>query len=124
MGSSLGVALIGAIVLAGLAGAFVSKIQSDARINQAVAGQVSVAVGAGLSFVATDEVRAAATKAGLDAPTTEAIVDDYQQAQLQALRGGFLATAIFSLISLASTRHLPHTRPSAQPEKETVAAPA
>ena len=124
LGSSLGVALIGAIVLAGLAGAFVSKIQSDARINQAVAGQVSVAVGAGLSFVATDEVRAAATKAGLDTPTTEAIVDDYQQAQLQALRGGFLATAIFSLISLASTRHLPHTRPSAQPEKETVAAPA
>ena len=32
LGSSLGVALIGAIVLAGLTGAFVTNVQSDARI--------------------------------------------------------------------------------------------
>ena len=40
LGSSLGVALIGAIVLAGLTTTFVSSIQADPRISQAVAGQV------------------------------------------------------------------------------------
>ena len=44
LGSSLGVALIGAIVLAGLTGAFVSNIEADERIADEVAAQVSVAV--------------------------------------------------------------------------------
>ena len=47
LGSSLGVALIGAIVLAGLTTTFVSSIQDDPRISQEVAGQVGTAVGLG-----------------------------------------------------------------------------
>ena len=47
LGSSLGVALIGAIVLTGLANTFVSTIQADPRISQAVAGQVGTEVGSG-----------------------------------------------------------------------------
>jgi EmrB/QacA subfamily drug resistance transporter len=122
LGSSLGVALIGAIVLIGLTSAFTSKIQSDERISQAVSSQVSVAVGSGLDFVATDDIRKAATKAGLDAPTTDAIVDNYEQAQLQSLKAGFLAAALLALVSLAFTRELPHTRPSRKPEEATAAA--
>ena len=37
LGSSLGVALIGAIVLAGLTGSFINHIKTDDRINQQVA---------------------------------------------------------------------------------------
>ena len=40
LGSALGVALIGAIVLAGLTGSFISHIQNDDRINQQVAAHV------------------------------------------------------------------------------------
>ena len=47
LGSSLGVALIGAIVLAGLTTTFVSTIQADPRISQEVAGQVGTAVALG-----------------------------------------------------------------------------
>jgi EmrB/QacA subfamily drug resistance transporter len=108
LGSSLGVALLGAIVLSGLTTAFVSNISDDERISTAVSEQVSVAVGSGIDFVSADHIGAAAQDAGLDESTTEALVDDYESAQLQALKTGLLAAAFLALLSLAFTRDLPH----------------
>ena len=108
LGSSLGVALIGALVLAGLAGVFVSKIESDPRISSEISSQVSASVDTGVDFVASDQIRAAAEDAGLDEATTEALVNDYEQAQLAALKAGLLAAALIALLSLATTRELPH----------------
>jgi hypothetical protein len=110
-GSSLGVALIGAIVLTGLTGVFVSKIESDPRISTEIASQVGVAAGSGIDFVSSAQIETAAKEAGLDAATTAAIVDDYEQAQLGSLKAGLLAAAFLALISLASTRELPHGSP-------------
>jgi MFS family permease len=111
LGSSLGVALIGAIVLAGLTGVFTAKVSSDTRISSAVSDQVSVAAGYGVDFVASDDVRKAALDAGLDQATTAALVDDYEQAQLGSLKAGLLAAALLALLSLAFTRQLPHAPP-------------
>jgi len=124
LGSSLGVALIGAIVLTGLTSVFVSQIQSDPRIDQAVASQVSVAVAPGIDFVSADQVTAAAQQAGLDEATTAALVDDYATAQLQSLKAGLLAAALLALLSLAFTKDLPHESPGSQREPELVAADA
>jgi EmrB/QacA subfamily drug resistance transporter len=112
LGSSLGVALIGALVLAGLTGAFTSRITSDERISAEDAAQVSVAVEPGIDFVSADQIAAAAQKAGLDQSTTTAIVDDYEAAQLQALKAGLLAAALLALLSLATTRGLPSESPA------------
>jgi hypothetical protein len=112
LGSSLGVALIGALVLSGLTGVFVSRIQQDERINEEVAALVSVAAEPGIDFVAADQVEAAARNAGLDADTTLAIVEGYETAQLQSLKVGLLAAAFLALVSLAFTRELPHAAPS------------
>ena len=118
LGSSLGVALIGAIVMVGLTGAFVSKIEADERIATEVSAQVSVAAGAGIDFVATDQIEAAAQDAGLDDATTAALVDDYQEAQLLSLKIGLLVAALLAGASLAFTRDLPHdpARPSGKPD--------
>jgi MFS family permease len=121
LGSSLGVALIGAIVLVGLTGTFVSNIQADERISAEVATQVGVAVESGVDFVASADIEAAAQSAGLDAATTAAIVDDYEQAQLRSLKAGLLAAALIALVSLAFTRDLPHEAPSSE-EKPAAAA--
>ena len=88
LGSSLGVALLGAIVLSGLTAAFVSNISADERISSTVSEQVGVAVGSGIDFVSADQIGAAAQEAGLDEPTSQALVDDYESAQLQALKTG------------------------------------
>ena len=107
LGSSLGVALIGAIVLAGLTNGFLQRIEADERISPAVAEQVTTAAGNGVDFVSGEQLHTAATDAGVDAASADAIVDDYESAQLKALKTGLLATGMLALISLMSTRYLP-----------------
>jgi len=111
LGSSLGVALIGAIVLAGLTGVFTAKVADDPLISDQVAGQVSVSVESGVDFISADQLRTAAEEAGLDEVTATAIVDDYEEAQLVSLKAGLLAAALLALLSLATTRELPSESP-------------
>jgi hypothetical protein len=115
LGSSLGVAFIGAVVLSGLSATFVAQVQQDERIAESVAREVSVRVSGGLDFVPTDVVVAAAEDAGLDADTSEALVESYGAAQLRALKAGLLAALGFAAGSLLLTRHLPSTLPEPDP---------
>jgi MFS family permease len=107
LGSSLGVALIGALVLAGLTSSFISTVEDDPRISPEVAAEVSLALESGGDFVASSAVEDAALAAGVDEATTAAIVEDYEQAQLRALKAGLLAAALIALVSLAFTSDLP-----------------
>ena len=111
LGSSLGVALIGAIVLIGLTSVFIANVEKDPRISAEVAAQVGVSAGSNTNFLSADQVQTAATEAGLDSQTTTALVEDYEQAQLRSLKQGLLAASLLALLSLAFTRELPHTRP-------------
>ena len=61
LGSSLGVALIGAIVIAGLVNSFVANVEDDPRIGDEVAQQVGIAVDGSVDFVTSEQVAAAAT---------------------------------------------------------------
>lgn len=122
LGSSLGVALLGAIVLSGLTGAFVANISADKQISSEVSQQVGVAVGSGIDFVSSDQIATAARDAGLDEPTTQALVSDYESAQLQALKTGLLAAALLALVSMAFTSNLPHEKPQRKPRPDAVGA--
>jgi MFS family permease len=121
LGSSLGVALIGALVLTGLTGAFVSQVEQDDRIPDDVAAQIVVASAAGVDFVSSDQIGQAAVDAGLDETITAAVVDDYESAQLQSLKAGLMAAATLALISLAFTRALPSTVSPVEPVEADLA---
>ena len=122
LGSSLGVALMGAVVLTGLSSAFITNVESDPRISDQVAAQVSTAAASGIDFVSSEQVAAAATEAGLDEVTTTAIVDSYESAQLKALKTGLLGAALLALLSLPFTRGLPHGEEIPAPVDEPAAA--
>jgi EmrB/QacA subfamily drug resistance transporter len=110
LGSSLGTALLGAIVITGLISAFTANVADDARISADVSKQLEVRLSAGGSFVSADEVRAGANAAGLDDATAHALVENYEDAQLEALKTAFLFAAFLSLASFWSTRRLPAQR--------------
>ena len=122
LGSALGVAFIGAIVLTGLTNTFISTIENDPRISAQISSQVGVAAGSNTNFVAASQVEAAATKAGLDQATTTALVSDYEAAQLRALKAGLLGAALLAGASLAFTRELPHQRPTTGKKLDPAAA--
>jgi EmrB/QacA subfamily drug resistance transporter len=110
LGSSLGTALLGAIVITGLISAFTSNVEANPRISGDVQEEVKVRLSAGGSFVPADEVRAAAEAAGVDAATTDELVGNYEDAQLSALKIAFLAAALLVLASFFATSRLPTRR--------------
>ncbi|HEX4305911.1 MAG TPA: MFS transporter [Solirubrobacterales bacterium] len=110
LGSALGTALLGAIVISGLLFAFTNNVASNERIDAGTRQQVEVHVAAGASFVEAAQVEATAREAGVPAPTVTAIVGDYEDAQIVALKTAFLCAALLVLASFLATRGLPAQR--------------
>jgi len=116
LGSAIGVALIGAIVLTGLVGNFTAAITADPRIDPKVAAQATANANANASFVPASTVEKAATDSGLDAATVDAFVTSYEDAQLFALKSGLLAAAAIALAALLFTKYLPNKVPDPEAE--------
>ena len=115
LGSSLGTALIGAVVITGLLTAFTGNVADNPAISDEVAQEVGIRVQGDVSFVESDQVRGTATEEGLDEPTVDALVEDYEDAQLQALKTGLLIAGLIVVASFAGTRRLPTSRFEEQP---------
>ncbi|KIZ16055.1 MFS transporter [Streptomyces natalensis] len=110
LGSSLGTALIGAILIGALVTAFTHEIADHPKISDQVREQAGIAMEAGVSFVSTDEIRAAAERASLPPAEADAVVDSYAQAQLNSLKTAILTAAAITLVSFVFTRNLPAER--------------
>jgi len=110
LGSSLGTALLGAIVISGLIGAFTDNIGDDPAISRGVSEQVEVRLSSGGSFVASSEVRAGAEAEGLDSGTVDALVENYEEAQLTALKTAFLFAGFLVIAAFWTSRRLPTQR--------------
>lgn len=118
LGSSLGVAFIGAIVLGSLTSTLVTKVESDPRVSDAVQAQVTVEVADGVPFLSTDQVAAGLAEAGVDQAEADALVESYSESQLRALKAGLLVVAVIVVGSFAITGGLPNRRPTGGDEPE------
>jgi EmrB/QacA subfamily drug resistance transporter len=123
LGSSLGTAFIGSILIGVLSAATVAGLSADPRVSDAVKDQVGVAIQGGVNFVSVDQVYAAATQANIPDQEADALVDTYADAQLLGLRVALLAASAIALLSLFLTRSLPSTR-LARPGPEPVTVDA
>jgi Na+/melibiose symporter-like transporter len=110
LGSSLGTALIGSILIGALAAAFSHHVMDDSRVSASVQEQIGVRLTAGISFVSTAQVSAALAEAGVPPAEAEAVVEGYEEAQLQGLKTGILAASAAALAALGFTRGLPNDR--------------
>ncbi|MGM0818294.1 MAG: MFS transporter, partial [Actinomycetota bacterium] len=107
LGGSLGVAVIGAVVLSALAGNVIAIVEDDARLAPQVREQVTTQVSEGLDFVTVEQVGDAGQEAGLDAASLAAVTEDYAEAQLVALKAGLLAALGLAVLALVLVRDLP-----------------
>jgi MFS family permease len=123
LGSSLGTALLGAIVISGLLAAFSANVADHPQLSQGTKDQIEVRLSAGGSFVAAEEVRASAAETGLPPAEVDAIAESYEEAQLSSLKIAFLVAGFLTAASFWSTRRLPAQRFDELGEPEA-AAPA
>jgi Na+/melibiose symporter-like transporter len=107
LGSALGVALIGVIVLSGLVANFTRLVDHDPAISRELAQQVGVAVNAHATFVPASTVEAAANDANLQPVVVAELVRHYSTAQLRALKVGLLGAAAIGFVSMVFTVKLP-----------------
>ena len=115
LGASVGVALVGSILIGSLAANFTTTVMADPNLSEPVKQEVAAAAEQSANFVSTAQVQAAAEEAGVPPEETAALVDLYSEAQLDALRAALASLALFALLALAYVRHLPDR---AQPAAE------
>jgi MFS family permease len=110
VGSALGTALIGTIVLGALASSASGALSTDDRISEPVRQQVEMALESGISFVPADDLEAALRDAGVDIVEAAVLADDYTESQFDGLRAAFLAVAALAAAALLLTGGLPDRR--------------
>lgn len=123
LGSALGTALIGSLLVGALAQAFTTRVEEHPRLSQETRRQTGVALEAGISFVPTEQVRSAAEDAGLPPAEVDALADSYASAQLDGLKAAILAAGGITLASFMVTPHLP-TRKAERPSRPRTGMPA
>ncbi|HEX5938828.1 MAG TPA: MFS transporter, partial [Dehalococcoidia bacterium] len=125
LGSSLGTAFIGAIVITSLGNAFLDNVSDDPRISDQVEESAGISVGGGVTFLSADEVEVSAAGAGVPDDEVTAIVENYEDAQIQSLKVGLLIAAGFGLIGLPLIAGLPSKRlEEGEPEEAPTPAPS
>jgi MFS family permease len=116
LGASLGTALIGSVLLAGLLTGFTQRIVDDPALSKNVQTQIQAATEQGIEIVTTEQAHAVVVSAGLSEAEADAVTADYADAQLEALKKAMFAVALLALLSLPFTRRLPGRVAPATPE--------
>jgi MFS family permease len=106
LGASLGVALVGSILIASLVSNFQTNVLSDPALAD-IAQQLSAQAETSANFVSVEQVTLAAEQAGLSTEQVAAVTEQYADAQIMALKTAFAAIALFSLLALWYVGSLP-----------------
>jgi EmrB/QacA subfamily drug resistance transporter len=121
LGSSLGTALVGAVVISSLTTLTIGGVQESPALPEPTKQEITSALGSGVEFVSDDDVEAALTEAGLPPPEREEVADVYATARLDALRNGMVILSVFVLVALFIAALLP-SRPPAEAAEGIVPA--
>jgi MFS family permease len=109
LGSSLGTAIIGAVLLGSLATGFSERITNNPAVPAAARESIVANAQDGIDIVPVATVEDAAVDGGLAPDQARTVANDYGDAQLDALRLSLGAVALAALLSLWFTRRLPTT---------------
>jgi MFS family permease len=107
IGASLGTALIGALLIAGLTSGFQSRILASSVIPPHVAQSIVSHTQAGVAVVSQAEAEQIARQAGLTEAQVQEVGKVYSDAQLLALKEAMLGVFILVVVGFWFTRKLP-----------------
>lgn len=121
LGSSLGTALIGSILIGALATSFASGVATSG-LSAETRGIVNERTEGGVAIVPAADVEKIAEQAGLDEDAATELATVYRESQLSSLRVAFFGLIVISLLALLLSRGIPATAPTARKPKQDAAA--
>jgi MFS family permease len=107
LGSSIGTALIGAVLIVNLITGFNSRIADNPELPASVRETIAANTAEGIDIVSVAQAEQQATQQGLPQEQASAVASAYGDAELDALRISLGAVAAVALLSLWFTRRLP-----------------
>ena len=116
LGASLGTALAGSFLIAILTSSFLTGIEGNPAVPNDVSAQASVELASGVPFVSDAQLTQALADAGVDPETSQAIVDENEQARLDGLKAALAILAAASVLGLFASRRIPAKPLKAPPD--------
>jgi MFS family permease len=107
LGASLGTALAGSILIAGLTASFIQGIQENPAIPQDLSSAAEVELASGVPFVSDANLKTALRKADVKPAQVDAIVETNTSARIDGLRVSLAILALIAVVALFLTRLLP-----------------
>lgn len=124
LGASIGTALAGAMLVSALTASFFTGIKGNPAVPEGFTAQAESELSGGVPFVSDDDLETGLQKAGVDAQSSAAIVDQNAESRIAGLRAALALLAIFALLAFSVTRGIPTFQPGSQGEPEARAGPA
>lgn len=105
-GSSLGTALIGSVMIAGLTANFMNSINSSS-LPSSVINEINSKQQAGIPIVPASQVEEAAIDQGVAEDQAQQISNTYKESQLNSLRASMFVVAVLGALSIPLSRNIP-----------------
>jgi hypothetical protein len=123
LGSSIGTALIGAVLISALSSSFFTGIKANPEIPQSLSAQAGVQLAGGVPFVPDNQLSDALTEAGVTGTTAVAVMQENEAARLAGPRSALVALALLTLVALFFSGGVPSRQPGmGVPSEEPVSA--
>ncbi|WP_053205696.1 MFS transporter [Jiangella muralis] len=113
LGSSIGTALAGAVLIAALTTSFFTNVRDDPAVPAQLTTQAEAELAGGVPFVSDDQLTAGLDDAGVPADVTTAIVDANADARVDGLRSALALLALLAFVALFAARGIPRRQPAA-----------
>jgi EmrB/QacA subfamily drug resistance transporter len=107
LGSSLGTAIIGSVMISSLSTGFVSSVGANPSIPPNVQSAVASKSKEGIPIASAKEVEGYATSAGLSPQQASAISTDYKNSQLSSLKSSMFFLVLIAFFSMFLSRNIP-----------------
>lgn len=107
IGSSVGVALIGAVLMASLSSGFTQDVAADPTISAEAKQLVSTATADGVDILTQGQIEQAVNDAPVSQSDRDTVSDTYADAQIESLKLSMLFAGLLALLGLAVARKLP-----------------
>ncbi|MFF4804301.1 MFS transporter [Streptomyces sp. NPDC001351] len=111
LGSSIGTALAGSVLIAVLTSSFLANVEQNPEIPAQVKSEASVELESGVPFLSDAQLTAALDEAGTSTKVTRAALDANAAARLDGLRAALAILALTSLLALFFTQRIPTAQP-------------
>jgi MFS family permease len=106
LGNSIGVALVGAMMLLALSAGLTQRLETNTALPPAEQQQLVFAVDEGVELMSDTQLTVALEAAGADAATTEEVVSMYQASRVEAFRASVAFMIFVALVGLILTMGL------------------